>query len=189
MTAKIPPALFDAFCVVGRDLFVQGLNSSHSGNLSALRGDTLWITRRGACLGRLGPSDIIPLSPADYHTFGPIASRELPVHEHIYHIARTRAVVHAHPPAVIALSFSRSSIEPMDLEGAHYLSRVDIVPTRKGYNPQEMAATIARILVQAKVVVVQGHGIFSCGQSLFEALHWASALEQACRILLLSRLA
>ena len=43
----------------GRDLFLAGLNSSHSGNLSVRRGDKIIITRRGSMLGNLAEQDII----------------------------------------------------------------------------------------------------------------------------------
>jgi L-fuculose-phosphate aldolase len=47
------------FAYIGRDLFLSGLNSSHSGNLSVRFGDRIVITRRGAMLGQLTERDLI----------------------------------------------------------------------------------------------------------------------------------
>jgi len=45
--------ILSQFQTVGRDLFSQGLVSSHGGNLSIRLGDRLIITRRGSMLGNL----------------------------------------------------------------------------------------------------------------------------------------
>ena len=188
MDAPVSPALVQVFRSVGRDLFLQGLNSSHSGNLSARDGRTLWLTRRGAPLGRLKVDDLIPVSLDHPEPMASAASSEFPAHRSICGNERAQAVVHAHPPATIALSFSRSRIEPVDMEGIHYFSRVQVIETPTPYDPQEAAEPISRALQEAKIVVVRGHGSFSWGADLWEAYHWVSALEHSCRILLLSLL-
>ena len=72
------------FAYIGRDLFLSGLNSSHSGNMSIRCGDRIIITRRGAMLGQLTEQDLIEtgLTKNDSHII--LASTEIGVHRAIY---------------------------------------------------------------------------------------------------------
>ena len=45
--------------MVGRDIFLAHLISSHGGNISVRVGDELCITRTGSMLGRLSDTDIV----------------------------------------------------------------------------------------------------------------------------------
>jgi L-fuculose-phosphate aldolase len=184
--SKPSPSLLRAFQQVGRDLFLQGLNTSHSGNLSVRMRECVWVTHRGAPLGRLAGRHLVPVDLADPGAAAPAASSELPVHLAVYRQEDAGAVVHAHPPAVVALSLRRDRIEPVDLEGACYFPTVEVIPSPAPHDPREAAVPIARALGSARIVVVRGHGTFSRGADLWEAFHWASALEHSCRILLLS---
>lgn len=183
----IAPGLLRAFQQVGRDLFLQGLNSSHSGNLSARERDILWVTRRGAPLGRLAARDLVPVSIQDPESKADLASSELPVHLEIHAPRAGSAVVHAHPPAAVALSFSSDHIEPADLEGRYHLRQVRVLPAPDPYDPKAVARAIAEALFENRVVIIRGHGAFSVGLDLWEAFHWCSALEHSCRILLLTK--
>jgi len=91
----------------------------------------------------------------------------------------------AHPPAAVALSLSRTVIEPLDLEGTYYMPRVAVVHPEGPYDPHGLAGPVGKALSSANVVVIRGHGAFSWGGDLQEAFHWASALEHSCRILLM----
>lgn len=183
----ITPGLLRAFQQVGRDLFLQGLNSSHSGNLSARDREILWITRTGAPLGRLTARDLVAVPMSNPASRADVASSELAVHLEIQGHQTAGAVVHAHPPAVVALSMRRERIEPLDLEGHYHLRSVAVLPAPQPYDPREVAGPVARSLERERIVVVRGHGTFSRGTDLWEALHWCSALEHSCRILLLAQ--
>ena len=187
MADRVSPTLLRVFQSVGRDLFVQGLNSSHSGNLSIRDRDIVWITRRGAPLGRLKGDDIVGV-PVQGSEEAPQASSELPSHLATYRSGVAGAVLHAHPPAAIALSLSRDAIEPVDLEGRYHMPRVDVVVLQGPYDPHRLAIPVGEALQRARVAVIREHGTFSWGADLWEALHWTSSLEHSCRILLLSLL-
>ncbi|HWI54246.1 MAG TPA: class II aldolase/adducin family protein, partial [Desulfobacteria bacterium] len=96
--------MYREFSQIGRDLFLQGLNSSHSGNMSIRLGDRLVITRRGSMLGRLKESDLIEtgLDKNDSHIT--LASTEIGVHRSIYKNTSALSIVHAHPVYATALS-------------------------------------------------------------------------------------
>lgn len=184
----VPPGILRSFQQVGRDLFLQGLNSSHSGNLSFREKEILWITQRGAPLARITSRQLVPVHLEDPASRPPSASSELPVHLAIQASKRSGAVVHAHPPAVVALSLRQNQIQPLDLEGRHHLPLVDVIPSPEPYDPTEAAGAVAQALETARIVVVRGHGTFAWGVDLWEAMHWSSALEHSCRILLMTRL-
>jgi L-fuculose-phosphate aldolase len=187
MPAKsLTPILLRTFQQVGRDLFLQGLNSSHSGNLSMTEKDTMWITKRGAPLGRLGARDIVGVPLDDASSKEAVASSELPVHMEIVLRCGAGGIVHAHPPAVIAMSLAEELIVPLDLEGKYHLGEVSVIVSPEPYRPAQVASQVAETLTKSKIVVVRGHGTFARGSDLWEALHWSSALEHSCRIILMS---
>ncbi len=168
------------FRKTGRSLLVQGLNTSHSGNLSMREGEKILITRTGAMLGDLRSVDIVEI-PIDSEG-DPRASLEYPVHRRIYLRTAAKAVVHCHPPCAVSLSLSRDEIVPVDLEGRHHLDRVpvlgDTVPS---------ADEIASVFDNGgKVLVVRGHGAFSAGDTMEDALHYVSALEMSAKVIILS---
>ncbi len=177
--------LLKGFVTVGRDLHLGGLVTSHGGNMSVRVGSRVIITRSGAMLGHLTEEDLVSLSLEQSHH--PRASRELPLHLAVYRATRARALVHAHPPYTVALSFSLDWIEPMDAEGALILPRIPVLQVERPIGSQEVAQAVAEALKEFPVAVVRGHGSFARGWDLEEAYHYTSVLEASARILWLLR--
>ena len=123
--------MFKDFQRFGRDLFLAGLNNSHSGNLSVRRGDKILITRRGSMLGNLAEQDIIETGLYKNDEKSSLASTEIGVHRSIYMGTPALAIVHAHPVHAIALS-CLDQIIPIDAEGAYLLKRI---PVLEAVNP------------------------------------------------------
>lgn len=170
---------------VGRELMALGLLSLHAGNLSVRRDGRIFITRTGSRLGGLLANDVVetPLGPGKRPH--PRASMELPTHLAIYEATRAGAVLHAHPPSAIALSFVTDRIMPMDSEGAIILREVPVIRARKVVASAEVARQAAALLRNHRVVVVATHGSFAVGQSLEEALSVTTTLEMSARIALM----
>ena len=53
---------------------------------------------------------------------------------------------------------------------------------------KEMAEAVSEALRGYKIIMQRGHGCFSTGQTLEEAYHWISALEEVSDIILESKL-
>ena len=174
---------------IGRDLYVQGLVSSHGGNVSIRVGDRLIIKRRGAMLGRLKPHDLIETGIEKNDSAVALASTELLAHRTIYMQTPALAIVHCHPRAAIALSLSREEIVPVDNEASYLLKKVPVVWEEFASGTPEMANKLAVALQQYKIVMLRGHGSFAIGQTLDEAFHWSSTLEESCQIALYVKLA
>ncbi len=177
--------ILSQFQTVGRDLFAQGLVSSHSGNLSIRLGDRLIITRRGSRLGCLEEHDLIETGIDKNDRNTPLASVELPVHRAIYQQTAASAIVHAHPPHAIALSLTETEILPSDTEGLSIIGHVPVLGWHMDVKPGGLADVIARALRQCRTVIVHGHGSFAIGQLLEEAHNCTTTLEESCRVICL----
>jgi L-fuculose-phosphate aldolase len=173
------------FQAIGQALFTQGLVSPQGGNLSVKLGERLVITHRGSALGYIREGDLVETGISKNNRVTPLASTELEVHRCIYKNTPALAVVHAHPPYAVALSFTQKEIVPPDMEGRALLSRVPVLRTRTKVKAGEFADEIARLLGEHRVVLVRGHGTFAASQLLEEAYYYTVVLEQSCRLLYL----
>jgi L-fuculose-phosphate aldolase len=170
---------------VGRALFIRGLISSQSGNLSIRMGDRMIITRRGINLGTLQEKDLVETGINKNDRLTPLASIELPVHRAIYQHTQARAIVHAHPTHVTALSMISKEITSYHLENFCAMSEVPVVGWGSKFKPGGLADVIADALKTNRIVAVHGHGSFAVGQLLDEALNCTTSLEEACEIICL----
>lgn len=178
--------MYEDFAKYGRILFEQGLNNSHSGNMSLRQDDAFYITRHGAQLGSLTFNDIVKVNLKDTQRDAN-ASLEVKVHRAIYGATSFRAIAHAHNPHAIALSLHDDWITPVDAEGAYYLPRVPVLACGKSISSDEVAEKLPDLLTQYKAAVVRGHGAFAAAGTMEEAALLISVLESASRIIYLDR--
>lgn len=175
--------MLDQFQRFGRDLFTQGLTSSHGGNMSVRMGDRIIITRTGAMLGHLDEKDLIETGLTDDDSNIMLASSELVVHRAIYLNTSALAIVHVHPPFAVAHSLCvEEAIIPIDSEGSYLLRKVPVVQAEITVGSKEVARIGAQMLREYKIFILRGHGCFSIGPVLEEAYEWCSSLEESCKI-------
>ncbi|NLF96982.1 MAG: fuculose phosphate aldolase [Candidatus Riflebacteria bacterium] len=175
------------FQLTGQNLFDAGLNNSHSGNMSMRNNRMMAITRSGAMLHRLEFCDIIEtlIDGEDAQTH--LASRERPVHRAIYLHTGAGAIVHAHPPHLIALSLHCQSFMPIDAEGQYFFKRgIPVIEVTNAIASEEVAMKVVPVLREFPVVIVRGHGTFAIGDSLEDGFHYTSSLEHSARIALIN---
>ncbi len=178
---KVRKTMFiSQFRTVGSNLFGRGLVDSQSGNLSIRIGENLIITRSGCQLSNLTENDIIETGIYKNNRETPLASSELPVHRTIYQATKASAIVHAHPPHIVALSLAGKKIVP----AAELISEIGEVPVL-GWGDKIVPGAFAEIIAEAlacyRIVVVHGHGSFAIGQLMEEAYNLTIALEESCR--------
>lgn len=97
-------------------IYDKGLTTTSGGNLSIMDSDgNIWITPASVDKGTLNRKDIICVHP-DGSCEGPHKpSSELPFHQSVYKMRPDlKAVLHAHPPALVAFSIIRK-IPHLDL--------------------------------------------------------------------------
>jgi len=177
--------MLSQFQSVGQGLFSQGLVSAQGGNLSVKLGEHLVITHRGSPLGSIQEGDLVETGITKNNRATPLASQELEVHRCIYKNTSALAVVHAHPPYAVALSFTEEVIVPRDVEGRALLSKVPVLSAEMVDKLEGLAGEIARLVMEHKVVLVRGHGSFAVSQLLEEAYYYTVVLERSCRLLYL----
>ena len=175
--------MLDQFQCFGKDLFYQGLTSSHGGNMSVRMGDRIIITRTGAMLGHLEAKDLIETGLEEDDSNIMLTSSELVVHRAIYLNTSALAIVHVHPPFAVAQSMCvEDAIIPIDSEGSYLLRNVPIVQTETTVGSKDVAKIGAEMLREYKIFMLRGHGCFSIGPVLEEAYQWCSSLEESCKI-------
>jgi L-fuculose-phosphate aldolase len=167
---------------IGKRVIAEGLVSANFGNASVRSGTGFLVKRSGAYLDDPGPLVPVPLEGA----LPPEASRESLVHRTIYRLTLHRAVLHTHPPHVVALSFGLDEIIPADSKGLLLCPGIPVVAGDPG--SQVLGDRVAHGLMHGKIVVARGHGTFAAGKDLEEAYLVTSAAEHACRILVYRRL-
>lgn len=179
--------IFEDFIRYGRDLFLMGLNNSHSGNMSIRKNDSIFITRHGAQLGSLSSSDIVRTN-LDNEKLDKNASYEIKVHRAIYKNSPASAIVHAHPPIGIAVSLKQEKVIPIDMEGPFYLPEIPVLfKCEKTISSDCVADELPKLLKDYKIVLVRGHGSFAVGRSIEEAYQWTSVCESICKIIWISK--
>ena len=193
---ELAAALIEA----ARFFHAECLVDSHGGNVSSrvpedgggeesggARAASMLITATGAMLGRLAPTDLVEV-PLDG---GTAPGARAPSSDTATHLAiyrehpGVRAVLHGHPGCTIALSLDagRDAIEPLDLEGRHFLGRVPVIDVEWA----TQAEAVAEALHETPVVVTRGHGPYARGDDPWDALRLVSALEKSARVMLLAR--
>jgi len=178
---SVPRRILRDLQEVGRDLYRLALVTSHGGNLSIRDGSGMWITGTGTMLGHLEERHISHAFP-DGRAEGPPPSSDTVLHSTIYAISQAGAVVHAHPRHAIALGFTEERFVPGDLEGQLHLKEVPVVES----GPREIEQ-LATALQGHRAVILRGHGAYAAGATLWEALHWITALEESAHIEVLRR--
>ncbi len=181
---EVPAGVMRDLQEVGKDLYMLGLVTSHGGNLSVRAQHDMWITGTGTMLGRLQPRHISLVGPDGRHE-GPSPSSDTLLHSTVYAIGGAQALVHAHPRHAIALTLDSSPdsspggarFTPMDFEGQLHLTDVPVISAGPMLLEQVAVALQSRL-----VCIVRGHGAYARGQTLWEALHWITALEESAHI-------
>ena len=136
-------------------------------------------------MGSIQEGDLVETGITKNNRATPLASQELEVHRCIYKNTSALAVVHAHPPYAVVLSFTEEVIVPRDVEGRALLSKVPVLSAEMVDKLEGLAGEIARLVMEHKVVLVRGHGSFAVSQLLEEAYYYTVVLERSCRVLYL----
>jgi L-fuculose-phosphate aldolase len=184
----IDPRIYEMFREIGEDLYAADMISSHGGNLSIRLGDRVIIKRRGAQLGRLKPHDLIETRLDKNDSGVALASTELLVHRTVYLNTPALAICHCHPRTAVAFSFSRDEYVPIDNEASYLLKKIPVVTEEFASGTPQMANKVAEALKDYKIILLRGHGSFATGQTLDEAFHWSSTLEESCQMELAAKI-
>lgn len=175
----------DQLVMIMQRIYERGLTTTSGGNLSIKddNGD-IWITPSGIDKGSLTRADIMQVRPDGTIIGRYTPSVELPFHAHIYSIRPdVRAVLHAHPPTLVAYSLARKIPNtrlradlPMicgdvvmadyEVPGSKLLGEYIAKRFQEGYN----------------TVMMENHGCVIGSSSILKAYHMFEALDFAGRM-------
>ena len=170
--------------IIGR-IYRSGMTTTSGGNISIKdENGNIWITPSGVDKGSLTPKDIICVK-ADGTISGPHKpSSEYPFHRAIYDARpELTAVIHAHPPGLVAFSIARQVPNTNIVPQARYICG------EIGYAPygcpgsQDLGAKIAKVFEDRryKAVIMENHGVVLGGTDLMDAYQRFETLEFCCR--------
>ncbi|RMA97182.1 class II aldolase/adducin family protein [Hydrogenothermus marinus] len=174
-------SIIEEIIFAGKVLYQENLVNSHAGNISVRKGDKIYITKTGAMLGFLKEEDIVEvdIKPSEKDKK---ASTELIVHRAIYEKTDAKAIVHAHPVNMVALSFKIDKFIPIDSEGKLFIKEVPIIEAKVPSASKEVAEKVSDSLKEYNIVVVKTHGCFIKAENLIKAVNLASDLEYCAKI-------
>ena len=163
----------------GKLLFERRLISGWGGNLSSRVGKNQFlITAQHAPLGFLTAKDLVRIN-ADGKAVRKHerASSETPMHLAVYAGTDARAIVHVHPPMVLAFSLTHDSFVPMSFEEEYTVGKVPIIrqDTPTVTKPDQVIGE----LKYHPIVIIRGHGTVAIGQNLQEAFLLTDLLEES----------
>ena len=189
-SALVNPDTGTSILEAGRDGWLRGLFAGFNGNVSMRQGERVVITATGSAKGHLTPKD---LAVVDLASGAPLssarASSELAVHLEIYrNQPRAQAIVHTHPPQLLALSL-RGEGPLLDLplfEGRVFADKRTRVPAHPPGTP-ELGQAAGRASREFDAVFMDNHGLVCWGESMTLALGLSEELESLAGIAIRAR--
>lgn len=168
-------------------IYQNGMTTTSGGNLSILDEDgSIWITPKGVDKGSLIPKDIVRVLPNGTTDGIHEPSSELPFHLAIYK-ARSdiKAIVHAHPPALVSFAITRK------IPDTRIVPKASEICGKVGYakyalpGSDNLGEVIAEVFKQNHdTVLMENHGIVTVGNSLMHAFQRLETLDYCARLTL-----
>ncbi len=180
----------DQLVAIMNRIYHNGMTTLSGGNLSIKddNGD-IWITPSGIDKGKLTPRDMMCIK-ADGTVEGPHKpSSEFPFHRAIYRLRPDlNAIVHAHPPALVAFSIVR------EVPDTRIIPQANRICGPVGYAPyalpgsEKLGENIAQTFAEGyNIVILENHGMASAGATLLDAFHRLETLDFCARTLIRAR--
>jgi L-fuculose-phosphate aldolase len=163
-----------------RRIYERGLTTTSGGNLSLMddNGD-MWITPSAIDKGSLTPKDIICVKK-DGTIVGPHKpSSEFPFHKAIYEMrSDIRAIIHAHPPALVAFSIVRKVPDTSVLAHAHHVCGPIGYASYELPGSNALGAIISKEFAKGyKAIIMENHGTVLGGSDMHDAYCRFESLE------------
>ncbi len=177
----------DQITMIIDKIYRSGLTTTSGGNVSIIddNGD-VWVTPSAIDKGSLRPSDIVCVKKD-----GSIVGRHKPSSEYPFHIAiyecrkDIKAVIHAHPPALVSFSIVR------EIPNTNIISQAKHICGPIGYATYELPGSGVlgeRIADEFKkgfnAVIMENHGTVVGGGDLSDAFQRFETLEFSARTII-----
>lgn len=166
-------------------IYQYGMTTTSGGNLSIRdeNGD-IWISPGGVDKGTLTRDDIICVKPDGTMIGNHKPSVELPFHMNVYKIRPdVNAVLHAHPPALVALSIVRKIPNTNIIPNASLIcGEVQMAPYAVP-GSAKLGENIAGVFAKGiNTVMLENHGVVIADKDLFSAFMAFETLDFCARL-------
>jgi L-fuculose-phosphate aldolase len=174
-------------CEVGHRLYQRGYVVACEGNLSVrLDAERILLTPSRACKGDLTPQDLLvtDLSGAVLSGAGQPSS-EMQMHLLYYHSRPdVRAICHGHPPTATGFAVVGRALEEEILP--EVIIALGKVPLARYGTPGtwELCAGLEPLVSKHDAILLENHGVVTCGKDLRTAYYHMETVEQCARVLL-----
>ena len=171
-------------------IYDKGMTTTSGGNLSILDADgNIWITPAGVDKGTLNRNDIVCVK-ADGTLVGMHKpSSELPFHAAVYKMRPDlKAVLHAHPPALVSFSIARKC-PTLDLMPSVRKLCSDVkIATYAVPGSDELGENIGKCFQNGcDIVLLENHGVCIGAEDMFTAFRQFETLEYAANLEILAK--
>ncbi len=166
-------------------IYQKNMTTISGGNLSILdENGEIWITPSGVDKGNLHPEDIVRIGGSGEAAGRHSPSIELPFHVQIYKARPdVRAIIHAHPPALIAASLVHK-MPPLGISPVFRLKcgKIDVAEYAlpgSGLLGENIAEKFSQ---GCSAVILENHGVVAAGQTLDEVFSQFELLNSCADI-------
>jgi L-fuculose-phosphate aldolase len=174
-------------CKTGREMYAHGFVVACEGNVSVrLDQDRILVTPAGACKGYLAPGDLLITDLSGVVLCGNRQpSTEMQMHLLYYRLRPdVRAVCHAHPPTATGFAAAGRALEQAVLpEVIVGLGKIPLAPYGTP-GTWELCAGLEPLATKFDAILLENHGVVTCGQDLITAYQRLETVERFARILL-----
>lgn len=176
----------------GKKIVEKGLAVAGGGNISAREGDIIYLSPSGFALDEIDEDQWVKVELKtgkvikNSNELKPTC--EIKMHLMCYKVREDiRAVIHTHPPYVIGVVSTGTEIKPMFPEYVTYLGgEVPLLPYIIP-SGDELAEAVGKVIGKYNVVSLKNHGALAVGGNLKEAFYRSIILEEAAKILFISK--
>ena len=175
----------DQLVMIMDRIYQYGMTTTSGGNLSIMdmNGD-IWITPSGIDKVTLTRKDIIRVTPEGEIIGIHKPSVELPFHRTIYKLRPDlRAVLHAHPPTLVAFSLARKIPDTYLVPGVSLVCGEVAMAKYDVPGSEKLGANIADEFVKGfNTVIMENHGVVCGAPDLFRAFMAFETLDFCGRL-------
>ena len=177
----------DQIALVMSRIYRRGLTTTSGGNISIMddNGD-IWISPSAVDKGMLKPSDIVCVKREGGVEGCHKPSSEFPFHKAIYEIRPDiKAIIHAHPPALVSFSIVRATPDTNIITQARRICGPVGYAEYELPGSQALGAKIAMEFTKGfKAVIMENHGTVVGGSDLTDTFERFETLEFCARTIL-----
>lgn len=171
-------------------IYDKGMTTTSGGNLSIMDDDgNMWITPAGVDKGTLSRNDIICVK-ADGSIVGPHRpSSEYPFHKAVYRMRPDlKAVLHAHPPALVSFSIARVCPDLDLLPSVRKICKDMQIAVYAVPGSEELGDNIGKCFADGcDIVLLENHGVCIGASDMFTAFKKFETLDYIANLEILAK--